>query len=411
MIVSRNKIFTDENRGASVLEVLLAMAIVAMTTPFVYNQIAKTNHTIHDIVIARKIMSARDNALNFVRINQDKWPDNAQIRLDDTELDTISTDAAAGFVDKYAVNGAVITDVYLAFVAADTGMRTNQIARHIGSDAAVVGDDGVAYGNSWAVAAPDFIPGDLIYRISRDISGRDTSVYLHRGTSGEDGLNIMERDLDMAGHHIYNVATLDGKSLQSRNTNSVYINTKNIIADNVYFSSGANLTNEETLFGNLRVTGDISGFRNIYADNLNGNGYTTTGRIVTDRATIVESVNVANNFTLKSDSSRTISSFTGITASSVFTPYISAEEMIFYDNFGLTVSGELLMSTTTPLKIGGWSFPSTKPPAFQSFTVSRASRPSMPSRNEFDMVMRPGWQKTDVTQSQPFQQTYISTIN
>ena len=222
MIVLNSKIFSDNCRGASVLEVLLAMAIVAIATPFVYSQIAKTNRTVHDIAIARKIMSTRDAALNFVRMNQDAWPDNAQIKLDDTELDTISTDAAAGFIDKYAVNGAIITDVYLAFVAADTGLRTNEIARHIGTDAAVVSDDGVAYGNAWAVAAPDFIPGDLIYRISRDIAGTDTSIYLHRGTMGEDGLNMMQRDLDMAKHHVYNVASLNGKSARARNINVTF---------------------------------------------------------------------------------------------------------------------------------------------------------------------------------------------
>lgn len=102
----------------------------------------------------------------------------AQIRLDETELDAISPDAAAGLIDKYSVNGAVVTDVYLAFEFANTDVRTNKIARHIGGDAAVVGADSVAYGNTWAVAAPDFIPGDLIYRISRDVAGTDTSRYL-----------------------------------------------------------------------------------------------------------------------------------------------------------------------------------------------------------------------------------------
>ena len=82
MIVLNSKIFSDNCRGASVLEVLLAMAIVAIATPFVYSQIAKTNRTVHDIAIARKIMSTRDAALNFVRMNQDKWPDVVLIHSD-----------------------------------------------------------------------------------------------------------------------------------------------------------------------------------------------------------------------------------------------------------------------------------------------------------------------------------------
>lgn len=403
MTVFKTKIFSNQNRGASITEVLLAMAIIAIATPFVYNQIAKTNHTIHDIAVARRVMSTRDNALNFVRMNQDKWPTPAQIRLDDTELAAISPDAAAGLIDKYSVNGAVITDVYLAFELADEQLRTNKIARHIGGDAAVVGPDNIAYGNTWAVAAPDFMPGDLVYRISRDVAGTDTSRYLHRATSGEDKLNVMERDLDMARHHVYNVATASAKSARIKNGNATFVDTDSATANTIYFSSGANIDGIDVSVGNLRVSGDMSGFRNVYADNINGDKFTTTGRIITDRATILDSVNVSGDFIVKSDSTRTISGFTGISVNSVATPYISTEEMIFYENFGLTVSGELLMSTTPPLKIGNWVFQSTKPPAFSKFELSRGTLPTAPSRNAFSPLIRSGWMGNI--------QTTISTIN
>ncbi len=403
MTVFKTKIFSNQNRGASITEVLLAMAIIAIATPFVYNQIAKTNHTIHDIAVARRVMSTRDNALNFVRMNQDKWPTPAQIRLDETELAAISPDAAAGLIDKYSVNGAVITDVYLAFELADEQLRTNKIARHIGGDAAVVGPDNIAYGNTWAVAAPDFMPGDLVYRISRDVVGTDTSRYLHRATSGEDKLNVMERDLDMARHHVYNVATASAKSARIKNGNATFVDTDSATANTIYFSSGANIDGTDVSVGNLRVSGDMSGFRNVYADNINGDKFTTTGRIITDRATILDSVNVSGDFIVKSDSTRTISGFTGISVNSVATPYISTEEMIFYENFGLTVSGELLMSTTPPLKIGNWVFQSTKPPAFSKFELSRGTLPTAPSRNAFSPLIRSGWMGNI--------QTTISTIN
>ncbi|MBP3397417.1 MAG: hypothetical protein J6K82_00625 [Alphaproteobacteria bacterium] len=396
MTVTGNKIFSNDSHGASIMEVLLAMAIVAIATPFVYRQIAQTNHTVHDIAVARQIISVRDSVLNYVRMNQDKWPDTAQIKLDDQELGAISDMAVAGFIDKYAVNGATITDVYLAFDLPDDDLRTNKIARHIGGDAAVVGADSVAYGNTWAVAAPDFIPGDLIYRVTRDVSGEDTSKYLHRATSGEDDFNVMMRDLDMAHHHIYNVATMGAESARVKNGRTVFIESDDIVANTVYFSSGANLDGEEVHIGDLRVSGDMSGFRNVYADNINGRGYTTSGRIVADRATVLDTVNVANDLVLKSDSSRTISGFTGISANSVVAPFISAQEIIFYDNFGLTVSGELLMSTNSPIKIGNWFFPSTKPPQFSKFTLSRATLPPAPSSRDFREIMRSGW-RGDVT--------------
>lgn len=403
MTVFKTKIFSTPNRGASITEVLLAMAIIAMASPFVYSQIAKNNHTIHDIAVARRVMSTRDNALNFVRMNQDKWPTPAQIRLDESELNAISPDAAAGLIDKYSVNGATITDVYLAFELADTDMRTNKIARHIGGDAAVVGADSVAYGNTWAVAAPDFMPGDLVYRISRDVAGTDTSRYLHRATSGEDDLNVMARDLDMSHHHVYNVSNASAKSARIKNGNATFVDADFIDADTIYFSSGANIDGAKISVGDMRITGDMSGFRNVYANDINGNKFTTTGRIVTDRATISETINVSGDFVLKSDTTRTISGFTGISANSVIAPYISAEEMIFYDNFGLTVSGELLMSTTPPLKIGNWLFQSTKPPAFSRLKLSRGTLPAAPSRNAFLPLIRSGWIGTV--------QTTISTIN
>ena len=392
MTVYKWKIFADSNRGASITEVLLAMAIVAMATPFVYSRISQTNETIRDITYAKKIISSRDGALNFVRMNQDKWPDVVQIRLDEAELSAISPNAVAGFIDKYNISGAVITDVYLAFNMAKNDLRANKIASHIGGDAAVVGADGIAYGNTWAVSAPDFISGDLIYRISRDIAGEDTSKYLHRATSGEDDFNVMMRDLDMAHHHIYNVATVSAESVRARNASTRFFNSTDTTADNVYFSSGANMNGQDVKIKDLRVSGDTYGFRNIYADNMNGRGYTTKGSIITDRATITGSVNVANNFVLKSESSRTISGFTGISAGMVSTSYVSCQEMVFGDNFGLTVSGELLMSSTAPLRIGNWSFPSTKPPLFNHFELSRSKIPTAPINSEFDMLMKSGWQ-------------------
>lgn len=394
MAVFKTKIFDTNNAGASITEVLLAMAIVALATPFVYKQIATTNQTIRDIAIAKTIISTRDSVLNFVRTNQDKWPETVQIQLDDTDLASVSPNAFTGFIDKYSAIGTTITDVYLAFKIDDSNLHANKIAKHIGGDAAVVNDNGIAYGNTWAVAAPDFQPGDLIYRITRNISGEDTSKYLHRATSGEDDFNVMMRNLNMNKHHIHNTATIIAESAKINNANAVFVNSESLDAKNIYFSSGANMDGQDVHFGNLRVTGDMYGFRNIYADNLNGSKFTTSGRIITDKASILNSIKVGNNMVVKSDSSRSISGFTIISSNTVLTPFISSEEMIFYDNFGLTVSGELLMSTTPPLKIGNWSFPSTKPPMFSEFEISRAKIPETINQSEFDAILKSGWQTT-----------------
>ncbi|MBE6460153.1 MAG: hypothetical protein E7009_04195 [Alphaproteobacteria bacterium] len=395
MTVFKTKIFTNENRGASVMEVLLALGIVALATPFVYSQISRSTQTVRDMAHAKQIMDVRDNVLNFVRMNQDKWPDIAQIRLDEDELRAISDMPVAGLIDKYSVRGATITDVYLAYEIGDDLMATARIASHIGSDAAVVSDDGVAYGASWAAAAPDFAPGDLVYRITRDVSGSDTSRYLHRATSGEDKLNVMFRDLNMGGYNVYNTASVLADSVRSNNATAFFVNADDITAENVYFSSGANMDGGDVFINNMRVSGDITGFKNIYADKMNGTTYTTSGRIIADKATVANSINISRDLVLKSDSTKTISGFTGITTGTVLAPFLSTEEIIFYEDFGLTVSGELLMSTVAPLQIGRWVFPSTTPPRFSKFNISRTTNPSMPDVSEFDAIMKSGWMQTE----------------
>ena len=339
MTVCKKKSLSYNEHGASMLEVLLAMAIVAMATPFLYSQISDTNDTLRDIAVANEIIDLRNPVLNFVRLNQNDWPDVAQIKLSDSELDEISVEPTAGFIDKYVVNGATITDVYLAFDLGNTDLRTTRIARHIGVDAAVVGNDGIAYGGTWAVAAPDFKPGNLIYRISRDLDGEDKTKYLHRTESGEEKLNTMMRDLNMNNERVYDAGGIIAKSAKIGGVSAQFVDSELLTANTLYFSSGANLDGDSATFGSVRVTGDISGFRNIYADTLNGRGYTTAGRIIADRATVVNSVNVGNNLTLKSDSTRTISGFTGITAHTVETSYISTDQIVFYENFGSLVIG------------------------------------------------------------------------
>lgn len=395
------RIFSDSARGTSMTEVILAMAIVAIVTPFLYTQINDVTDNVRDMATARDIIALRGDVLNYVRTNQDKWPDVAQIKLADDELAEISESAATGFIDKYAVNGATVTDVYLAFDTDLDMLRTTRIARHIGMDAAVVSDDGVAYGASWAVSAPDFRSGQLIYRVTRDVAGIDTSKYLHRTSSDDEGLNVMQRDLNMGTNGLFNIGAAIAKSARIKNVAAIFADAHEISANTIYFPMGSNMDAADVNIGAMRVTGDVTGFRNITADNMNGTSYTTRGRIVTDRASITGSVNVARNFVLKSDSALTVSGFAGISANTVRTPYVAATEMTFFENFGLTVSGELLMSTNAPLKIGNWTFPSAVPPQFSSLTFERATIPAAPVRGAFDALMQSGWKSTAAKDVQP----------
>lgn len=377
-------------RGGGLVEVLLAMVIVSVAAPFTYSMITETTHTMHNMAIANDIISLRDGVLNFVRMNQDLWPAQAQIKMSEEELNEFSDAITSGFIDKYSLHGGTVVDVYLSFDFELPQKRVAQIANSIGADAAIVGQDNIAYGSAWAVTGPDFKPGNLIYKISRNMSDMDVSRFLHRGSAGQDNLNVMERDLNMGGNNVYNVGTIGGKSIKVRTLNATFIKSDSVDAKNVYFSSGAGVSGNMEI-GTLRVSGDINGFREIKANKLNASGFGVNGRVTADRAKINKSINIGRDLILKSSSLKTIGAFVGMTVGSVYAPFIATDEIVFYENFGLTVSGELMVSTNSPIVFGTWAFPSTTPPEFSSLTLSRAKVPSTPNASEFDNLMRDDW--------------------
>ena len=388
-----NRIDKLAQRGATMTEVVLAVAIVVVVSPFLYSQIIDMSRESADIATANRIVNVRGDVINFLRINQPQWDDVAEIKMTEEQIAEIAPMAHSGFIDKYKVNGAEITDVYLAFDMGLSDYRVANIAKQIGEDAAVVREDGIAYSQSWAVSAPeDFYVGDLIYKISRDFEGADKSKFLHRGTMGEDNLNQMNRDLHLNNYNIFNAGTVDGDSARITDVDAVFLNADVIDANNVYFSAGANMNSMNMAVGSMRVTGDTNGFKMIRADMLNGDKYTTNGRLVVDRATIGNSLNVSNNLILKSTSAQRISGFGGISMGKLLTPYLSATDMVFFENFGITVSGELLLNGDAPLKIGSWLFPTTTPPSFSKFILTRATIPSVPDASEFKKIMQKGWQ-------------------
>lgn len=388
-----NRLVLMSQRGASMTEVILAVAVIVAVSPFIYNQILNMARDSEDIAKANQIVKYRDGIINFLRINQNKWEDADEIKMTDEEIEEIAPLAHTVFIDKYKVNGATITEAYLAFTIPQSRYRVANIAKQIGEDAAVVREDGIAYSQSWAVSAPEnFYVGDLIYRVSRDFEGADKSKFLHRGTMGEDNLNQMQRNLHMNNFNIFNVSDIDAVSAKIVDADAVFLDASVVDANNIYFSSGANMNSANMAVGSMRVTGDTNGFKTIMADKLNGDKYTTNGRIIADRATIGNSINVSGNLILKSASATTSSGFGGISMNKLLTPYISATDMSFFENYGITVSGELLLAAQAPLKIGTWVFPSVTPPSFSKFILTRATLPATPDADEFKKLTDKDWQ-------------------
>lgn len=395
MIVCKSyfdKLCAKTQRGATLTEVVLAVAVIIAVSPFMYNQIIEMSRESQDIARANEIVKVRDSVINYLRVNQAQWDETIEIKLSEEQLKKMAPFAHSGYIDKYKVNGASVADVYLAFDAGSSDFRAANIAKQIGEDAAVVREDGIAYSQSWAVSAPnDFYVGDLIFRISHDFEGADKSRFLHRGTMGEDGLNKMFRDLHMNSFNMFNAAHVDALSMKAIDVDAVFLESDVVDAGSVYFSSGANMNSGSITFGSMRVTGDTNGFSLIKADKLNGDKYTTNGRLIVDKATIGNSINVAGNLILKSASGRTISGFSGISMNKLLTPYLHTTDLVFFENFGITVSGELLLAGIAPLRIGSWSFPSLTPPSFSKLILTRASLPPVPDADKFDKITSKDW--------------------
>ena len=202
----------------------------------------------------------------------------------------------------------------------------------------------------------------------------------------------MQRDLHMNNYNVFNVSNIDALSAKIVDVDAVFLDSSVVDSNSIYFSSGANLNSANVAVGSMRVTGDTNGFKIIRADKLNGDKYTTNGNVIADRAIVGNSINVSGNLILKGSSAITISGFGGISMNKLLTPYISATDMTFFENYGITVSGELLLTNDAPLKIGSWSFPSTTPPSFSKFILTRATLPATPDADEFKKLIDKDWQ-------------------
>ena len=249
--MKHRKFLKNSQRGASALEVIFAMGLVVAVTPFIYNQVSEMTHVVHDVSVANQITGTRDAVLNFMRTNQTEFQ-NESNEISDTSLAAIAPGAVKGMVYQIGVENSTIKNLetYLLFNVDDTKYRASSIAKYIGGDAAVVGDDNRAYAKDWAVQLPESwadvlnsSDNHLVYRIARDFGGDDKTLYLHRGDLG-DHLNQMQRVLHMAGFDLVNVADFYAVALNMNSVNAPFVKADDsITAAEVQFTKGATINN------------------------------------------------------------------------------------------------------------------------------------------------------------------------
>ncbi|MCL2538354.1 MAG: hypothetical protein FWE52_02680 [Alphaproteobacteria bacterium] len=397
------------------METLLAIALVAAMTPFVYNRIAETSREIADIGTAKSVMAWRDKMSGYIRINHNNWPEDSIIDLDEDEFFIMAgLDPKAGwpskfnpvaaFIEKY--DGGII-DAYVSFNTAGLSqLRIAKIARTLGVDAAIADSNGLAFsaGGGWSIESETFHENDLVFRVSVHLSPDDSTVFLHRIRTGEDTiLNTMERDLLMGRRSLRNVDDARAGMLDSKHVSAWFVNSESATFDDAIFQSGTVMNPTDATIQNLRVSGDITGFRSISANEFRGTGGTQSwpaqGQIIADRATITDALHVGRNLHFRAAYSGSLSGFAEISAYSVSVPYLSATNLRFGDGFGVSVSSELTFGGV-PLRLGQWSFPTSPAPRFNSLVLrSAGAAQNIPEFSnvpvaEFAKILNKGWKET-----------------
>ncbi|MDR3208389.1 MAG: hypothetical protein LBT45_00910 [Rickettsiales bacterium] len=369
-------------RGASLLEMMFAIAIVAVAMPFAYRQVSDIGRNMKIMAEARKIISDADPIKNHIRLH------DAEFAPDELTLVETDDENKRFYVSK--TGGG--TTAFLVVKNGWDGLSAHKIARAIGTDAAVSEEDGAAYGVSgeWAISFDGLEPGDIVYRIDAAKSGGDTAKYLHRTILSEGELSTMKRDMSMGNFSIRNAGGIAAKKLNASELNASLVKTPAIAANSLYFSDGLNLNPDKAKFPGVRVNGDAVWFRNLFADDFNS-GH---GTLTADRASISDKLTVSNKFEVKSSYSRTISGFAGVAAGIARTAFLDADSLTFLPGFGLTVSSELLYSATPPVKLGSWTFPNSSGagPKFNSLRLRNLGGGEIaPNVSDFSKILKEGW--------------------
>jgi len=404
-----------QQRGAGLMEVLLAIAIVGAIMPFAYNGVMEVSNSIVDASEAKRISEWSDPIMAYVRKNQADWPESAEVEFDEEEINLIREQNSenqisgrmlhpfAGFIEKRAARGGAMINAYLAFRPENISeIRVANIARSIGADSAIVAANGEAVSpTGWSISSDLFSEGDLIYRIS-DILGEDEARrYLHRTYLDESDMNTMFRDLNMGKRNMVNVGTVSAKNLKSSNANIWFAEAPELRALDAYFPDGATVDPSKATLASVRVSGDISGFRKITTKRLTGSTGTVwsqRGDVVADSVNVSGPVHVQRDLVLKSESIRTMSGFVGIRAQVLATPFVTTDQLFFAGGYGMTISSELMYSTSmNPIKLGSWTFPSANGPEFSALVLRKISsedlsdRLSAPEILEFAPIISSDW--------------------
>ncbi len=402
MLERLKKDFSKTERGASMFEVILAMAIVGMIAPFAYQKIFETTRDLSDIGIARYIQGYEEPILNYIRVKQVSWPATVQKVIPSEsfyeELKPFGADPEnqrfKNFIDGKSVlinksttgRGNMVVNAYM-IVDMDKSInmfRAHHIASVLGMAGGAVEADGNIYSilGSWSITDWKGEDNVVAYRIDATNKLVQNNQYLHRLKLGSrTALNSMETTLylgeGLKKHDLNNVRDLFGNILNvGTNISSYFINAEELKANEGFFFQGAKIipindqsSDQKTSMQSMRVTEEIMGAKEIQVPkffgglsnqevgDLENQNYHQQGKIVANRTAVSKELWVGELLEAKSDSTRTLSFFNKIVARTMSVPYVKTTTLTFAGDFGLAISNEILREGEyTPIKFGYWSY-------------------------------------------------------
>ncbi|MBO7645192.1 MAG: hypothetical protein J6S57_02725 [Alphaproteobacteria bacterium] len=352
----------NTQRGSSLLEVILAIALSLALVPFMYNQISDMNNAVKNVAIANKIVKSKGDVINYVRENQALFPiGNTGTVLDEDKLALLAPMAHTGWVFKTENHGSEMVEIFLAYTL-DSNYQAANIAKYIGNDAAIVSNDNVAYSQNWAIGGDGdvkFNSGDLIFRITKSLGNDNKSKFLHRGTFGEDALNVMQRDLHLNTFDIYNVADIRGEYIEAHDATTKILSAGLVESGVISFMGGANIiqaTARDNMLAvrKLYVSNNLAGFTNINVADVESHG-----NMIAKRVNVTDIVDVAGNLMLNAGGAFnfvTIGVNMDVYADSVNVDNLSATKVLVSNDIDCS-KDDCSKGDYTRLEIGNWKYP------------------------------------------------------
>lgn len=381
MIVNKN--FFKEQLGASIIEVIFAISIVIMLTPFVFKIINNITQNIKHLNTVKNIVNDKKNFVSFVKINQFQWSENIKIKLTDLEIETITDNKYKYvYIDKYTSNNIPIIDIFLIIDIKENLINKLKIIQQLGKEATIVDKNKQAKTNLWSISSDELSEGDIVYRISYVNNKLDDKKYLHRSSNEEADLNTMYRDLDINNHDIQNVNNLYVLDLFTNNIETDFLNIHKLYADNLYYKNGLELNGENAKIKNLYVNNDIIGFKNIYSNNIKINNKNQNSTIK-KQLKIYEQLNVTSNLYINNNNYIDIKDINNFETATLKSKLLLIKNIDF--DFGINVSSKNLI-------IGNWDYSKSDVPIIKNITINNMTIKDVIDLNRFDKILTNDWQ-------------------